>query len=141
VPVAAVALCNDSRDVINSEREWREAWQLTADAAPTLHGHFGFGSFCMGSSIATPNPEHRQYMEGAPLEGTPPILLMNSLHDPVTSYEEATNVASQIKDSVLLTYDGWGHVVYDRNDCTLTATNAYLLTGTLPATGTHCPAT
>jgi hypothetical protein len=25
VPVAAVALCNDSPDVINSEREWREA--------------------------------------------------------------------------------------------------------------------
>ena len=141
VSVAAVALCNDSRDIINSEREWREAWQLTVDAAPTLHGHFGFGGFCMGSSIATPNPQHRLYMEGMPLEGTPPILLMNSLHDPVTSYEEATNVASKIKDSVLLTYDGWGHVVYDRNECTLTATNAYLLTGTLPAPGTHCPAT
>jgi hypothetical protein len=65
----------------------------------------------MGSTIAAPNPEHRLFIEGTPLEGAPPILLMNSLHDPAASYEEATNLASQIEDSVLLTYDGWGHGV------------------------------
>lgn len=41
---------------------------------------------------------------------------------------------------VLLTYDGWGHIGYGRSPCIDDAVQRYLLTQTLPAPGTHCPA-
>src|SRR3569833_491604 len=69
-----------------------------------------------------------------------PILLMNSLHDPATSYEWATDVAGQLgPNAVLLTYDGWGHGVRSRTACTRDAYLTYLTDLVLPAPGTHCP--
>jgi hypothetical protein len=41
-----------------------------------------------------PNPQHP-----ARITRTPPILIMNGLHDPATGYEWAVDVARQIDDS------------------------------------------
>ncbi|WP_248963546.1 alpha/beta hydrolase [Sphaerisporangium perillae] len=40
----------------------------------------------------------------------------------------------------MLTYEGWGHGIYGRGDCTTGAMGGYLLTQALPARGTRCPA-
>ena len=70
----------------------------------------------------------------------PPVLLMNGMHDPATGYEWAKGVHRQIDRSVLLTYDGWGHGVSNRTDCTQEVFTDYVLHGRTPRPGTHCPA-
>jgi hypothetical protein len=87
----------------------------------------------MGWPNPTPNPQHRLH-----IHGTPRILIVNSLHDPATGYPGALDVAGQIPNSTLHTYDGWGHGTMQRA-CPQQAMITYLMTSTPPA-GTHCPA-
>lgn len=129
--------CADHRFEFSSQREWATAWRAMNSAAPTIRGHFAWPlvSTCAGWPARTGNPQHR-----TDIDGGPPVLLMNSRYDPATPYEWATGVARQIENSVLLTYDGWGHRVYDRSGCTLDAFHRYLIEGRTPARGTHCAA-
>lgn len=71
----------------------------------------------------------------------PRTLMLNSLHDPATGYENAVSVHRQARGkAVLLTYEGTGHQVYGRTSCTRSAADDYLLSLTLPADGARCPA-
>lgn len=71
----------------------------------------------------------------------PHILMVNSLHDPSTGYENAVSVQRQSRGkATLLTYEGSGHQVYGRGPCTQAAADAYLLDGVVPLPGTRCPA-
>jgi hypothetical protein len=49
-------------------------------------------------------------------------------------------VNRQLDRSVLLTYDGWGHGVSDRTDCTKAVFTDYVVHGRTPRPGAHCPA-
>jgi pimeloyl-ACP methyl ester carboxylesterase len=70
-----------------------------------------------------------------------PVLLLNARHDPATAYAWAQHVRAQLgPKAVLVTYDGWGHVVYNRTSCTTGVADAYLISGVAPAPGTHCAA-
>jgi pimeloyl-ACP methyl ester carboxylesterase len=90
---------------------------------------------CIGWPGQVRNPQHRLRVRGAP-----PILMLNSRYDPVTPRQWAGNVARQM-GAVLLTYDGWGHGTYFKGStCVTGAADSYLITGTPPARGTHCPA-
>jgi pimeloyl-ACP methyl ester carboxylesterase len=136
-PFPVASFCGDHRLGFSSEREWTKAWQRQNHFAPHLRTHFAWqvASFCFGWSGETGNPQHRLDIKGAP-----PILLLNALHDPATGYEWAANVARQIDHSRLLTYDGWGHGVMGRSECTTGAVDRYLVDLTTPRPGTHCPA-
>ncbi|MGH3762506.1 alpha/beta hydrolase [Actinophytocola sp.] len=90
---------------------------------------------CAAWPAAVANPQHRLDVHGAP-----PVLVLNSLHDPATAHSWARNVARQIPCGVLLTYNGWGHGVTDRSECTLAAVSRYLTDLRPPRPGTHCPA-
>jgi pimeloyl-ACP methyl ester carboxylesterase len=71
--------------------------------------------------------------------GSPPILVIGTIHDPATPYPSAQNMANQLGSAVLLTYNGDGHTAYGRGSrCIDTAVDAYLVQGTVPATGTVC---
>ncbi|MFJ2190204.1 alpha/beta hydrolase [Kitasatospora sp. NPDC087861] len=72
-------------------------------------------------------------------EGSAPILVIGSTGDPVTPYVWAQRMASGFAHGVLLTRDGDGHTGYDKSDCVREAVAAFLVDGTLPAAGTHCP--
>jgi pimeloyl-ACP methyl ester carboxylesterase len=130
--------CADHRLRINSQDEWMSLWHKQNAAAPTLRTHLVWlaVSLCSAWPAATPNPQHRTDID----DGVPPVLLMNSLHDPSTSYEWARSVNRQIDRSVLLTYDGWGHGVPLRTECTKAVFTNYVLHGRTPKPGTHCPA-
>ncbi len=137
VPFPLASFCGDHVTRFSSEREWRSLWHRQSDEAPTMRTHFAWGavSLCSNWPAKVGNPQHRTDASDAP-----PILLMNSLHDPATGYEWATGVQRQLEDSVLLTYDGWGHGVRNRSDCTRTAFTNYVVNRTLPRPGTHCAA-
>jgi pimeloyl-ACP methyl ester carboxylesterase len=65
-----------------------------------------------------------------------PILMVNSLGDPSTSYTWAVGMLEEIKDSVLLTRDGDGHTSWGIPGATTDAINNFLITTELPAPGT-----
>jgi pimeloyl-ACP methyl ester carboxylesterase len=136
-PFPIAAFCTDHNVRISSEREWSSLWRGQAAAAPTLRTHFAFSavSLCAAWPADTPNPQHRTRVD----DDVPPILIMNSAHDPATPLEWARSVRDQV-GGTLLTYDGWGHGVVNRTDCTRAAFTGYVLTGTSPRPGAHCPA-
>lgn len=136
VPFPGVIVCSDWRFDIHSTRQWAAQWRAQNQAAPRLRSSFAWtaGSLCSQWPGSVPNPQHPAHI-GA----TPPILIMNGLHDPATAYEWAIGVAHQITGSTLLTYDGWGHGVYPRSACTTGVADRYLIDLSVPAPGTHCP--
>ncbi|MFC5109357.1 alpha/beta hydrolase [Kibdelosporangium philippinense] len=107
--------------------------------APDMRGGWrGHGAvlYCHGLSDQVKNPAQHRFR----FRGTPKVLVQNSLYDPATGYEWAVGVHRQTKQtSVLLTYEGWGHGVYWRSECTRAATNNYLTALQLP-TVSRCAA-
>jgi pimeloyl-ACP methyl ester carboxylesterase len=90
---------------------------------------------CIGWPGKVNNPQHTLKVEGAPT-----ILMMNGLHDAATGYAWAVNARRQLRDAVLVTYEGSGHVVYHRTACTRGAADNYFLNLTVPAPDTRCAA-
>ena len=69
------------------------------------------------------------------------VLVLGNLHDPATPYQGAKDLARDLGNADLLTWNGEGHTSYGSgSSCVDDAVNAYLLTMTLPADDTVCPA-
>lgn len=134
-PLPEVAFCSDWRFDIADQDRWIQLWREQNANAGTLRSHFawGAGALCSSWPIAPPNPPHLPRIADAP-----PILILNSLHDPSTPYEWALGVEKNTPGATLLTYEGWGHGIYDRSPCTTTAADQYLIHLTLPQP--RCPA-
>jgi pimeloyl-ACP methyl ester carboxylesterase len=104
-------------------------------ASPLLGATFAWGELqCVYWPVppeGQPHPIH--------YAGSPPILVVGTIHDPATPYRSARDMANQLGSAVLLTYNGDGHTAYGRGStCINNAVNAYLTQGTVPATGTVC---
>jgi hypothetical protein len=69
-----------------------------------------------------------------------PALVIGNYFYGVTSYEGAVASSKLLVGSRLLSYAGWGHTAFGRNECITRHTVNYLLRGTLPPKGTVCPA-
>lgn len=91
---------------------------------------------CLGWPGPVNNPQHRLRVDPV----VPPILMINAVHDPATPYSWAQAVHQQLSNSVLLTYEGWGHVAYWKSRCVSAAADLYLITGQLPSANARCPA-
>ncbi len=141
IPVNTVfqsVFCDDWRLPVHNYAEL-EAYRRTAAAlAPDVKvNSLGWTAVtgCIGWPDKTSNPQHPLQVHGAP-----PLLMLSSKYDPATPYAWSQAAARQ-SGSTLLTYDGWGHGAYGKNSqCVLKATDDYLITGKLPARGTHCAA-
>ncbi|EDY48470.1 protease [Streptomyces clavuligerus] len=73
--------------------------------------------------------------------GAAPMVVIGSTGDPATPYEGARAMTDALGAGVgvLMTYKGEGHGAYNGGDtCVRDAVNAYLLDGTVPASGTVC---
>jgi pimeloyl-ACP methyl ester carboxylesterase len=137
--------CADFRFPIRDHHEFagllRRAQRITPDMRFPAEAPLA-SLVCLGAPRPPGNPQHRLEVRDA----ATPLLLVNSVLDPNTSYRMATNVARQLgRDGVLLSYDGPGHGLYRQqpvrgSDCVDAAVDRYLLTQTLPPPGTHCPA-
>ncbi|GIH97320.1 alpha/beta fold hydrolase [Planobispora siamensis] len=131
--------CLDYHLPIRDYREYAAHLRRSAKIAPDMRYSplaFSMTAFCLGQPAPIPNPQHPLRVRGAA-----PLLLGNALHDPATGYDWALGTARQLgRQAVLLTYEGWGHGVYNRSECTLGAFDGYLIGLTPPARGTRCPA-
>ncbi|PZG23420.1 alpha/beta hydrolase [Spongiactinospora gelatinilytica] len=132
-------ICADFDMRIRDHREY--AWQLRRAKAVAPDMEFNpstltVNSWCLSEPRPIPYPQHRLRVRGAP-----PILVVNSRHDPITGRAWAVSVARQIgRAARLLTYEGVGHGVYDRSDCTISTIDRYLIALKPPAYRASCPA-
>ncbi|WP_103348284.1 alpha/beta hydrolase [Amycolatopsis sp. CA-128772] len=141
IPVNTVfqsVFCDDWRLPVHSFAELETDRRAAAAFAPDVKvNSLGWRAVtgCIGWPNATSNPQHPLRVHGAP-----PLLMLSSRHDPATPYAWSQTAARQ-SGSTLLTYDGWGHGAYFKHSsCVTQATDDYLITGKLPARGTHCAA-
>jgi pimeloyl-ACP methyl ester carboxylesterase len=131
------AFCSDWKFDLPNAASVAAQRRIDNRIAPTLRiSGIGWGAAtgCIGTTKVA-NPQHPYRVHG-----TPPILIVGGKHDPATPYAWSVGAASQIRNSTLLTYDGWGHGQYFKSPCVVDATDQYLISGKMPARGTHCPA-
>ncbi|MCR3749157.1 alpha/beta hydrolase [Lentzea californiensis] len=69
-----------------------------------------------------------------------PVLVVGNRFDGSTDFRGAQAVARQLPNSRLLEYAGWGHIAYRRSQCAIDHIHSYLLSGSLPPSGTVCAA-
>ncbi|KAF2458998.1 Alpha/Beta hydrolase protein [Lineolata rhizophorae] len=86
---------------------------------------------CAEWPIPMGDPQRYLYVEDAP-----PILVVNALYDPSTSYEWAVGMREQIEDSVLLTRNGYGHTSFSLSGEATEIMVAKLVNGTMPPAST-----
>lgn len=130
--------CDDWRLPVHSFAELEVYRRAAAAFAPDVKvNSLGWRAVtgCLGWPDPASNPQHPLQVHGAP-----PLLMLSSRFDPATPYAWSQAAARQ-SGSTLLTYDGWGHGAYAKGSaCVTKATDDYLITGKLPARGTHCAA-
>ncbi|MEV4892209.1 alpha/beta hydrolase [Nonomuraea sp. NPDC055795] len=131
--------CLDFRLPVRDYREWNSHVRRQSKIAPDMR-YSSLAIFpvvsCLGQPAPIPNPQH-----DLKVRTKTPLLVANSLHDPATVYPWALGTARQLgRSGRLLTYEGWGHIVYGRGACATGTIDAYLLSQRLPAPGARCPA-
>jgi pimeloyl-ACP methyl ester carboxylesterase len=129
--------CGDWKWKINGYRELRALREQAAAVAPhtKLIGYWSDVTACLGWPGKVNNPQHRLSIGNAPK-----ILILKSAADVGTPSAWNFAVASQIRNSVLLSYDGIGHAQYWQSPCMQSYTDRYLIDLVTPAPGTHCAA-
>ncbi|MBP2322121.1 pimeloyl-ACP methyl ester carboxylesterase [Kibdelosporangium banguiense] len=131
--------CSDWSLPVRSFTEYKMLEATENALAPHMRGGaLGHDSIarCIGFPEKVNNPQRQLSIKNAPK-----ILMLNALYDPATPYSWAANAHRQSKDTtVLLTYEGWGHGVYRRSQCTDKAVDSYFATLETPAPGARCAA-
>ncbi|MFD5828001.1 alpha/beta hydrolase [Lentzea sp. NPDC060358] len=135
--VRLASVCQDFSLRLDSFREYARMRADELRRSPIMRGSFlGHDEVMACAGIAGPpaNPPHRWDIGKAPT-----ILVVNGRHDPTTPYAWAVNMQRQApRNTVLLTYEGWGHVAYDASDCARAGVDEYLLNLRTPVAS--CPA-
>ncbi|MCX4546197.1 alpha/beta hydrolase [Streptomyces sp. NBC_01565] len=93
------------------------------------------------ASICAEWPRPSTARTPAPAAAAPPVLLLNSLHDPATYYEGALRAHRALAGSRLITVGGGDHGNYQgKNPCVDAYVEDFLLRGRLPAADASCAA-
>jgi pimeloyl-ACP methyl ester carboxylesterase len=139
---SSVRLATVCQDFSLRIRNFQEYSRLRAEElrrSPLMRGSLighDEATACIGIPGLPANPPHHLDIRDAPK-----ILVLNARHDPVTPHAWAANIHRQApRNTALLTYEGGGHVAYPRSACTRAGVDDYLLTLTVPAKESSCPA-
>ncbi|HEY9499926.1 MAG TPA: alpha/beta hydrolase [Terrimesophilobacter sp.] len=111
-----------------------EAAEL-AGIAPTFGPQMSYG----GTSCAQwpfPGKRVRGPIAAA---GSAPILVVGTTNDPATPYQWAKNLAGELQNGHLVTYNGEGHTAYNKsNSCVNDAVDNYFIDDKVPAKDPDC---
>ncbi|BCJ49396.1 alpha/beta hydrolase [Actinoplanes sp. NBRC 14428] len=107
--------------------------RAVARTAPTFGREITAGSPCVHWPAPVPTPPHKLHAKGVP-----PILVVGITRDTAGPYRWSRELAAQLGNARLLTYDGSGHGAYLLDKCVRDAANGFLADGTLPAAGAVC---
>ncbi|MFI9272320.1 alpha/beta hydrolase [Kitasatospora sp. NPDC052896] len=135
---AAITCADHSGEGIPSDGRVQQAVQQLHEQAPLLTKHYTtddlFDPDCRNWPFKSTAQPH-----AIRAAGSAPILVVGSTGDDATPYAWAQKLASGLANATLLTRDGDGHTGYGKSACIQTDVNAFLLDGTMPPAGTHCP--
>ncbi|PWJ27518.1 alpha/beta hydrolase family protein [Branchiibius hedensis] len=121
-----------SADLAATEKEAAEF----AKQAPTWGPMLAWGSLVCGVWPYQPSKP----LGKITAEGSGPILVIGTTRDPATPYAWSQQLAAELADGHLLTYDGDGHTAYfsQGSSCVDNTVDAYLINGTVPPEGKAC---
>ena len=136
----AAVVCDDWHLPVTGFPDLRQRLQALAARAPQMRYSplaLRATTSCLGRLAPPDNPQRVL----APPSTLGPVLLVNARHDPASAYPWARRVAAQLGPRAgLLTYEGWGHVIYQTSPCVAAAVDKYLLTPAPIPPGGTCPA-
>lgn len=138
LPLSVAAFCADWPVPARDYNEYAGLVREAMAAGPDIR--YGGGLLAVQTCLGWPSPV-RNPPHVPQVRTRTQLLLLNSLHDPRTGYNWATNVARHLGwHGRLVTYEGWGHGIYQDTDCTTAVVDRYLVDLTVPAPGARCPA-
>lgn len=71
--------------------------------------------------------------------GAPPIVVVGTVNDPATPYEQTAKLANMLGVGHVVTWQGEGHTAYPQTTCVRAAVDAYLISLSVPPDGLTCP--
>lgn len=111
-----------------------ESKELQA-AAPLFGKEMSWG----GTSCDTWPFRSTRVREPIAAKGSAPILVVGTTGDPATPYQWAKNLASQLENGHLITYNGEGHTAYNGNSaCVNNAVEDFFLKDIVPVKDPRC---
>ncbi|GAA0722814.1 alpha/beta hydrolase [Dactylosporangium roseum] len=123
--------CTDSDDTPTVEQaralqaQWRQKYPL-----------FG-GSLALNLICAQWPGKRDPYPTGA-ATGSAPIVVIGTLGDPATPYEQAPALAKMLGVGTLVTWKGEGHTAYPKTGCIIDAVDRYLIDLRVPPANLTC---
>lgn len=125
--------CNDSATPISDTEVAATAGRWIAEyplfgknSAADLYNCYGW-----------PPSGHQLPTASAP--GAPPILVIGTVHDPITPYAQAGALAKALGSGVVLSWAGSGHTAYPKTACVRGVVDDYLISASAPSHDS-CPA-
>jgi hypothetical protein len=126
--------CSDS---VNPKS--RDAWFSAGRRADREAAYFGsLWTWATAACADWPGADGDRYLGPWTAKTSNSVLVIGNLYDPATAYSGAVIVDKLLPRSRLLTLDGWGHTSLAVSSCVDGHVGTYLLTGRVPAAGTHC---
>jgi pimeloyl-ACP methyl ester carboxylesterase len=115
--------------VSDDPAQWAADASRTAEAAPVIGPYLAWGEqLCLSwpaYGLRTPTP--------VSATGSAPIVVIGTTGDPATPYHWAVELADQLSNARLITYEGEGHTAYNKGvTCVDDAVDAYLVQGVIP---------
>ena len=91
------------------------------------------GTECIGIPIS-PNP-----LPDIAASLKVPVLVVGTVGDPATPYENTAKLASALASGVVVTWEGEGHTAFPKTPCITDVVAKYLVSLTVPKSDPHCP--
>jgi len=131
----------DNAALFCTDRPWPSgtaAYGSLLAAAEAASPHLGAERATMALPCGTWPTTDLPHTVRAP--GTPPILVVSSIGDPITPYQWGVHVADSLANGVLLTSESHGHTAYGGNGsaCLDAHVDDYIVNAAPPASGTAC---
>ncbi|MEV4135388.1 alpha/beta hydrolase [Dactylosporangium sp. NPDC049742] len=123
--------CADSDDTPTVEQaralqpQWRQKYPL-------------FGGALALNLICAQWPGKRDPYPAGVATGSAPIVVIGTLGDPATPYEQAPALAKMLGVGTLITWKGEGHTAYPKTGCVIDAVNRYLIDLRVPPAELTC---
>ena len=119
-----------------------EVWRSAAHRAARQYRYFG-RLWGWAASMCAPWPAtagQDRYLGPWSARTSAPVLVVGNYFDPATRYQGAQTASRLLPNSRLLSYAGWGHVVYlaRGNYCIDSTVTHYLVTAAVPAGEVVC---
>lgn len=132
---ALMAVNNLDYTPVGTITEWAKNAELIRSDLPILGNLAGYASAGLDSW-----PTSHAQRTPITAQGSAPIVVIGTTHDPATPYVMAQKLAQQLESGILVTNEGWGHTAYSRdaNSCITGAVESFFLEGVLPQDGLVC---